>query len=503
MRSGFRLVTNADLVEDSTELTAVLRRASQLAIEHGELHRVVLDLEKQVYWSRSARARSRSRATSCSSRRRRGQERALERGQEQLRALPSGCAGGRRSRRRRPSAPSRSPATTSPTGRAAGDDSVTGDAKGRAGSRKLRKDKGIKFKEVWVEHRDDSASKGQVAIYFFPLGSSEKSVIELTDGSEVFTVLVYGLTGRVELQAMASLERRQRAHAENVMGDRDPSGRTSNEGSRMGFTLLEVMFGLALLGFALTVLIKSAADNIFSAEQAHMMGVATDLARGKMYDIEETAAQGRLHRHRAVARTTEAVLRRGLADDLVLVQDRAGRAADFDKLQAMAQAARARAFAARAGTTARRSAARRLGVRGSDALGGFQNSALGGMLSQFGGGGAGGGGGGAGAMAGASFIQGQYSMFQEILKVSIRKVTLTVNWQVMGNDRDMQVVAFFTDAAAMDKVLNGIGSQELPDNGRLGLGLGSGSGSSGQPTRGRSDRGAPGPSDARVASKPA
>ena len=28
VRSGFRLVTRADLVEDSTELTAVLRRAS-------------------------------------------------------------------------------------------------------------------------------------------------------------------------------------------------------------------------------------------------------------------------------------------------------------------------------------------------------------------------------------------------------------------------------------------------------------------------------------------
>ena len=54
-----------------------------------------------------------------------------------------------------------------------------------------------------------------------------------------------------------------------------------------GFTLLEVMFALALLGLGLTVLIKSAAGDIFNAQQAHMMGVVTDLARGKMYDIEE------------------------------------------------------------------------------------------------------------------------------------------------------------------------------------------------------------------------
>ena len=56
---------------------------------------------------------------------------------------------------------------------------------------------------------------------------------------------------------------------------------------RNGFTLLEVMIGLALLGLALTVLIKSAAGNIFNSQQAHMIGVVTDLARGKMYDIEE------------------------------------------------------------------------------------------------------------------------------------------------------------------------------------------------------------------------
>src|SRR5437868_7818968 len=46
-RTGFRLLTKADLVEDSSELTAVMRRASQLAVEHGELHRVVLDLDQQ------------------------------------------------------------------------------------------------------------------------------------------------------------------------------------------------------------------------------------------------------------------------------------------------------------------------------------------------------------------------------------------------------------------------------------------------------------------------
>src|SRR5687768_12222686 len=49
VRSGFRLVTKADLVENSNELSAIMRRAGQLAIEHGEMHRVLLDLDTHSY----------------------------------------------------------------------------------------------------------------------------------------------------------------------------------------------------------------------------------------------------------------------------------------------------------------------------------------------------------------------------------------------------------------------------------------------------------------------
>src|SRR4051794_23518668 len=62
---------------------------------------------------------------------------------------------------------------------------------------------------------------------------------------------------------------------------------TTRRTASSGFTLLEVMIALALLGLGLTVLIKSAAGNIFSSQQAHMMGVVTDLSRAKMYDLEE------------------------------------------------------------------------------------------------------------------------------------------------------------------------------------------------------------------------
>jgi hypothetical protein len=79
------------------------------------------------------------------------------------------------------------------------------------------------------------------------------------------------------------------------------------------------------------------------------------------------------------------------------------------------------------------------------------------------------------SLTGGGLVQTMYSTFQEVLKVSVRKVTLTVRWKVMGRPSEMDVVAFFTDAAAMDKVLQGMGSQDLDD---VNAGSGSGSGSS-------------------------
>jgi hypothetical protein len=107
--------------------------------------------------------------------------------------------------------------------------------------------------------------------------------------------------------------------------------------------------------------------------------------------------------------------------------------------------------------------------------GGFGDSMLGGMLGMFGASS------GVDAAAGASMIQSQYSMFQEVLKVSVRKVTLSVTWKVLGSDRDMKVVAFFTDPTAMNKTLLGQASGALEASGG-GSGSGSGSGSSSTPT---------------------
>jgi prepilin-type N-terminal cleavage/methylation domain-containing protein len=202
LRTGFRVFSKSDLVENSTELTAILRRTSTLAVEHGEMHRVLLDLDKQVYVvevCQGALSIARNEALRADPEEKKRQ---LDKAKDRLLGMPAPNSGNQVTDPEETTRRSLAvvghhiadrncmPAT----------DSITGDSSGKGWQRALRASKGIKFKEVWVQHRDESATKGQVAIYFFPDGSSEKSVIEITDGSEVYSVLIAGLTGRVDLK---------------------------------------------------------------------------------------------------------------------------------------------------------------------------------------------------------------------------------------------------------------------------------------------------------------
>lgn len=220
VRNGFRMITKADLVENSNELSAIMRRAGQLAIERGEMHRVVMDLDAHQYLlevCQGTTALVRNEALRADNDE---AKRALERGKQRLVDLPpDALAAG--------DADEAVKRATAVAGHHIADrqcvpatEGVTGDATGLGWQRKLKADKGIKFKEVWVQHRDDSATKGQVAIYFFPVGSAEKAVVEITDGSQTFTVLVHGLTGRVELRdgALRDVDEHM---LRNAMGDKD------------------------------------------------------------------------------------------------------------------------------------------------------------------------------------------------------------------------------------------------------------------------------------------
>ena len=220
VRSGFRLITKADLVENSNELSAIMRRTSQLAIEHGEMHRVVIDLDGHYYAVEVCQGHTAIVRNEALRANEEEVKRAKEKGQHRLNELPPDAlaAGDPDEATKRATAVAGhhvadrqcAPAT----------EGLTGDTAGKGWQRKLKSDKGIKFKEVWVQHRDESATKGQVAVYFFPVGSAEKAIVELTDGSEVFTVLVHGLTGRVELKDGA-LRDHDEHMLRNAMGEKD------------------------------------------------------------------------------------------------------------------------------------------------------------------------------------------------------------------------------------------------------------------------------------------
>ena len=76
-----------------------------------------------------------------------------------------------------------------------------GDADGRGNTRSFPD--GIQVSEVHVQHLSDPIREGAVSVSFFPMGRSEKAIIqieEVDDRDEVYSVLVHGLTGRVELR---------------------------------------------------------------------------------------------------------------------------------------------------------------------------------------------------------------------------------------------------------------------------------------------------------------
>jgi general secretion pathway protein I len=268
------------------------------------------------------------------------------------------------------------------------------------------------------------------------------------------------------------------------------------ERAQAGFTLLEVMLGLALMGLAIVVLIKSTAGNIFSSEEAHMMGVATDLARGKMYDIEEVLLKDGFTDTSQSQESEECFTDEGWPNICYSYKVEEPKLPSFDELQNMTMK-KAEAMAGSAGSGSGSaglsgSAGDMLAQAGSGALGG--GGALGGMLGMVG---MFGGSQDIDAAQGGAMIQGQYAMFQEVLKVSVRKVILTVKWKVLGRDRDMTVVAFFTDPGAMNKTMLGgmTNALEASGGGDSGTGSGSGSGSgssSGGSSSGRPPRGGKG-----------
>ena len=207
---------------------------------------------------------------------------------------------------------------------------------------------------------------------------------------------------------------------------------------RLGFTLIEVMLALAILGMALVILVKSIATNATSAGAAFYLGIATDLARGKMYDLEEE------------------LLAEGFQDG---EQEEEGDFSDEGypgiTWKATIEPAELPSYEKLVALSANTGPGAGSGS-GADGEGGpgdkFGSSALGGMMSMFGGGGGDAADSAQGAQTGG-FIQAQYTLIQNVLKASVRKITLTVSWSTGIHDEQVDFILYITDPAGMQKAL--------------------------------------------------
>ncbi len=228
-------------------------------------------------------------------------------------------------------------------------------------------------------------------------------------------------------------------------------GLRSSRGRRgaRGFTLVEVMLALAILGMALVMLMRSAASSLFATSQSQMLGVVTDLARGKMYDIEDQLMKDGFN-------TADQTLQGDFADAgwSTVEWEAKVETAEMPNLDTMKEVGSQRAKAEVQAQQGKKAAA---------GLGSGSGSAE------------------AAATATGGFIEQYYSIISELLKTSMRKVTLTVKWKVLGRDRDMKVIYYVTDAEGLMKsaggILGAVGGEEEDS------GSGSGSGS-GIPSRG-------------------
>jgi prepilin-type N-terminal cleavage/methylation domain-containing protein len=227
MGPGMRTITHGDLVDDTNELVGYLRRASQLSIEHGEQMRVLMDVDTGNYIIEECKGQAtlaknqeviRADADKIKAAQAKGQDRLRDLPQD---ALAVGDADEAMKRAIAIAGHHINDRTCEPV-----KGGSTGDDNGKDWLRQLHAANKIKFKEIWVQHKDDKTVKGQVAVYFYPNGSAEKAVIILGEDEKTYrTILIYGLTGWIQ-EKHGRLEDVDDHMLRNAMGDRDKKRET-------------------------------------------------------------------------------------------------------------------------------------------------------------------------------------------------------------------------------------------------------------------------------------
>src|SRR5687768_984787 len=201
--SGFRFLSGAALSEDTSDMAMVMRRAQLLSVEGGVPTRVVIDFDKHAYWVEActgdptlSRTKEEEKADAETA------QEELEKARQRLATLPGGQMQASSPEEEAKMAAALAgrkvggricaPLGTGPAAEQLGP-VLTGDSMGRELRRALQQQRGVKFREVWVQHLEKSVSGGQVSISFFPLGFAEKAIVEIgTSDDEIETILVHG-----------------------------------------------------------------------------------------------------------------------------------------------------------------------------------------------------------------------------------------------------------------------------------------------------------------------
>jgi Tfp pilus assembly protein FimT len=237
---GVKRVRNSDLRADTTRIAQSLRTAYAMATQSGKHHRVVFDVEKRTYQIEACEGDVKLHKERREEREHEQDESRLEQAMRFLQGDQSAAGTGMTSEFMPEVQAAMSPeeaaekakalagvrlgtARCAPPTRIRGGKQVP-DPRGKL--RKLIKEN--KFEEIWVQHLEDPVKQeGFVSINFFPLGYAEKAVIEIVnDDDDVYTLLVHGVTGRVEFK-----DGRWRKPEEHMMRDAR-GGRVEERGEK-------------------------------------------------------------------------------------------------------------------------------------------------------------------------------------------------------------------------------------------------------------------------------
>jgi general secretion pathway protein I len=228
-----------------------------------------------------------------------------------------------------------------------------------------------------------------------------------------------------------------------------------------GFTLVEVMSALAILALGLTVLLQSTAKTIREAEASRMRGIAAALARNALWEVEEKL------RKDGFQETDQSSEGDFDAEGWPQIKWKADvRKVELPSPEQLAAMAEEQARKAEAAAAAQAAAMAGGGTGAGTGAGSAEplidsGGGLLGMLSMFGGGFT------AEDVAGGNFLAGGgYTIIQDVFKVAIRKIVLTVSWKVLGHEEQFDVVYYVTDPDAMNRVLGGIAGAGSDDYGQ-------------------------------------